>query len=163
MNPEEGHLRPQIMDRFGLRVVVRGLPDPATRLEAYKRVHAYQTNPRLTAAQFSNETKIAQEEIQIARDLLPQVQLTDNVARLGLSLINEMEIDSLRAEITLFEAARAYAIADGRFQVTRDDLHVVAPMALRLRRSAFITSYIDQQDAEDLELNSVINKVLKQN
>jgi magnesium chelatase subunit I len=53
MNPEEGRLRPQIMDRFGLRVIVRGLPDPEERLKAYRRVQAYQTNPRQTAAQFA--------------------------------------------------------------------------------------------------------------
>jgi len=162
MNPEEGHLRPQIMDRFGLRVIVRGLLDPESRLEAYKRVQAYQTNPRLTAAQFASETKIAQEEIQIARDLLTQVELEDDVARLGLSLIEKLKIDSLRAEITFFEAARAYAIADGRLKVTEDDLYAVAPMALRLRKSAFISDYLGQQDAEDVELNSVVDQVLKQ-
>jgi magnesium chelatase subunit I len=156
MNPEEGHLRPQIMDRFGLRVIVRGLPDPQERLEAYKRVLSYQTNPRQTAAQYAKETQIAQEEIQIARDLLPQVELPDEVASKGLSLIERIKIDSLRAEITLFEAARAHTIADGRFRVTLADLRAVAPMTLRLRRSSFITDYLAQRGTEEQELDSIL-------
>jgi magnesium chelatase subunit I len=160
MNPEEGHLRPQIMDRFGLRVIVQGLQDSGKRLEAYKRVQAYQTNPRQTAAHYADETDTALTEIQLARDLLPQVELHDDVAQLGINLIEEMKIDSLRAEITLFEAARAHAIADGRLQAAAEDLYAVAPMALRLRRSEFISDYLGKQEAEDIELDSIIEKVL---
>jgi len=160
MNPEEGHLRPQIMDRFGLRVIVQGLKDSGKRLEAYKRVQAYQINPRQIAAQYAPETKIAQAEIQLARDLLSQVELPEEVAQLGINLIKEMKIDSLRAEITLFEAARAHAIADGRLKADAEDLFTVAPMALRLRRSEFISDYIEKQDAEDKELGSIIKRVL---
>jgi magnesium chelatase subunit I len=160
MNPEEGHLRPQIMDRFGLRVVVRGLEDPQDRMEAYRRVRTYLTNPRETAKQFAKETALAQEEIQIARDLLPQVELPEAVANQGLTLIQKLEIDSLRAEITLFEAARAYTIAGGRLEVTEEDLHAVAPMALRQRRSGFITDYLSQQSTEDLEFDEILSQIL---
>jgi len=161
MNPEEGRLRPQIMDRFGMRVIVRGLKDPEERLEAYKRVQSYQINPRQTAAQFATETELAQSEIQVARDLLPQVVLPDEVARQGLALIEQLKIDSLRAEITLFEAARAHAIADGRLEVEADDLKMVAPLALRLRRSAYIKEYIDQQQPEEEELNTILATVFQ--
>ncbi len=161
MNPEEGRLRPQIMDRFGLRVIVRGLSDSEERLQAYRRVQAYLTNPRQTAAQFSKETTIVQEEIQLARDLLHQVELPDEVARLGLKLIEELNIDSLRAEITLFEAARAHAIADGRLEVTAGDLQAVAPMTLRLRRSTFIVDYFGEQEVEELELNSILSQLVE--
>ncbi|MFC1997490.1 ATP-binding protein, partial [Chloroflexota bacterium] len=133
MNPEEGRLRPQIMDRFGLRVIVRGLPNPTERLKAYQHVHAYTSNPRRMAAQFAEVTAVTQQEIQIARDVLPQVELPAEVAEMGLSLVEKLQIDSLRAEITLFEAARAHAIADGRLEVERQDLKIVAPIALRLR------------------------------
>lgn len=160
MNPEEGRLRPQIMDRFGLRVVVRGLSDSGERLEAYKRVQAYQENPRGTAVLFAEETGIAQDEIQIARDLLHQVELPDEVAKRGLVLIEKMQIPSLRAEITLFEAARAHAIADGRLRVEKEDLLKVAPMALRLRRSAFISDYLGQQAEEELELETIVAQLL---
>ncbi len=156
INPEEGRLRPQIMDRFGLRVIVRGLPDPDERLKAYQYVHAYQANPRGMATQFAEETALAQKEIQIARDVLPQVVLPDEVAQLGLSLIEGLNIDSLRAEITLFETARAYAIADGRLEVEPRDLQKIAPIALRLRRSEFMTEYFSAQASEEEQVNSLL-------
>lgn len=159
MNPEEGYLRPQIMDRFGLRVIVRGLNDPNERLEAYRRVHAYQMNPKKTAIQFAKETRTAQDEIQLSRELLPQVELPDGVAQLGLKLINALGIDTLRAEITLFEAARAHAIADGRFEVKPADISSIAPLALRLRRSDFITEYLEHQELEESELTNVISRI----
>jgi len=156
MNPEEGNLRPQIMDRFGLRVVVGGLKDPEDRLEAYRRTHAYINNPRYTSNQYAEETSIAQGEIQAARDLLPKVELPDQVARMGLELVERLQIVSLRAEITLFEAARAHAIADGRLEVTPGDLLAVVPMALRLRRSSFISDYLAHQEKEENELSEIL-------
>ncbi|RME08777.1 MAG: magnesium chelatase, partial [Anaerolineae bacterium] len=160
MNPEEGRLRPQILDRFGLRVIVRGLKDRAQRLEAYRRARAYMTNPRQVARQFAPSTALAQEDIQAARELLPQVEIPDDVANLGLELIERLEIDSLRAEITLFEAARAHAIADARMEVGPQDIHAVAPLALRLRRSAFMQNYFQQQDVEEKELQNILDEVI---
>ncbi len=156
MNPEEGRLRPQIMDRFGLRVLVSGLADPDERLEAYRRVQAYLTRPRQIIHAYADETDIAQAEIQVARDLVPQVDLTDRVARIGLRMINRLHVDSLRAEITLFEAARAYAALDGRSEVIPEDLREVAPMALRMRRSVFIEQFFTEQASEENELKEII-------
>jgi magnesium chelatase subunit I len=68
-----------------------------------------------------------------------------------------MGIDSLRAEITWFESARAYAAADGRNEVTTEDLQMVAPMALRLRRSQFMTDYLKGQLSEEKEMNSLLS------
>jgi magnesium chelatase subunit I len=162
MNPEEGRLRPQIMDRFGLRVIVRGLNEPEERLEAYRRVQAYQVSPRQTVARFAGETATAQAEIQLARELLPQVQLSDPIARMGLALVDRLKIDSLRAEITLFEAARAYAVADARLEVQPNDLRVVAPLALRLRRSPFISEYFANQAPEEEELSTILAETIPQ-
>jgi magnesium chelatase subunit I len=160
MNPEEGHLRPQILDRFGLRVVVRGLDDVNQRLEAYRRSHAYAANPRAVASQFSADTILAQNEIQAARDALPAVTVSDDVAHLGLALIKQMKLDSLRAEITLFEAARAYAVADGRSEVIAQDLAVVGPMALRMRHSNFIEDFFSQRACKEAELSSLLEKFI---
>ncbi len=155
MNPEEGHLRPQIMDRFGLRVIVRGLDDPTLRLEAYRRVSAFRRNPRAVSLQYQPETTIARDEIIQARAMLPQVIVGDDVARAGIKMIQALKVDSLRAEITLLEAARAYAAADNRTRVEIDDLHTVAPMALRLRRSKFMSDYLAHQDAEEAEIKGL--------
>jgi magnesium chelatase subunit I len=155
MNPEEGRLRPQIMDRFGLRVIVRGLQNPEERLEAYRRVSAYRHNARRVVAEYAMETTVARAEIQHARELLPQVAIPENLAKLGLEMIQALGIDSLRAEITLFEGARAHAAADNRTQVEEADLRLVAPMALRLRRSAYMQDFFAGQQEEDDEIQRV--------
>jgi len=156
MNPEEGRLRPQILDRFGLRVIVHGLEDAAERLEAYRRVQAYLANPRQMAGQFSAEMEAAASEIRSARAQVRNVILPDAIANPAIELVQRMGIDSLRAEITWFESARAYAAADGRNEVTRDDLKTVAPMALRLRRSQFMSEYLKGQLLEEKELSSLL-------
>lgn len=157
MNPEEGKLRPQILDRFGLRVIVRGLEKIADRLEAYRRVQAYLANPRQMAGQFSVEMEAAAIEIQSARERVKKVQLPDQVANPAIQLVQKMGIDSLRAEITWFEAGRAYAAADGREEVTFEDLKAVAPMALRLRRSQFMNEYFEGQSDEESQLTGLLN------
>jgi len=161
MNPEEGQLRPQILDRFGLRVVVRGLVDPDDRLEAYKRVQAYHSNPHGTITHYASETELLQAEIQEAREDLKSVQLPNQVAKLGLEVIKELKIDSLRAEITLFEAARAHAVADGRLEVQPSDLIEVAPLSLRARRSSFMSEFLDHQDSEEAEIHTALERLSK--
>jgi magnesium chelatase subunit I len=160
MNPEEGRLRPQIMDRFGLRVIVEGLRAKDDRLEAYQRTRAYQENKRAFSALYAQETQLLRSEIQASRNKLRKVELPEEVAKRGLDLIESMKIDSLRAELTLFEAARAHALADARMEVTEDDLRVIAPMALRLRRSNFIDDYLEDQTGETRQLLESLEAVL---
>ena len=156
MNPEEGRLRPQILDRFGLRVIVRGLEDVKERLEAYRRVNAYLANPREMVGQFSVEMEAAAEEVRAARDLVRKVVVPDKVANPAIKLVQDMNIDSLRAEITWFESGRAYAAADGRDEVTFDDLKAVAPMTLRLRRSEYMNEYFKGQLDEEKEMGTLL-------
>ncbi len=161
MNPEEGRLRPQILDRFGLRVIVRGLENAQERLEAYRRVQAYMANPREMIGQFSAEMEAAASEIRSARERVRKVNIPDQIANPAIHLVQQMGIDSLRAEITWFESARAYTAADGRDEVTTDDLKAVAPMALRLRRSQFMNEYFKGQMSEEKELSSLLGSFNK--
>ena len=161
MNPEEGRLRPQILDRFGLRVIVHGLEDVAERLEAYRRVQAYLANPRQMIGQFSAEMEAAASEIISARERVRKVAVPDKIANPAIKLVQRMGIDSLRAEITWFESARAYAAADGRDEVSMDDLKAVAPMALRLRRSQYMNEYFKGQLGEEKEMNVLLNGLNK--
>lgn len=156
MNPEEGRLRPQIMDRFGLRVVARGLDDPNQRLEAYRRAIAFRNSPRNVVETYAEATEAAREELSLARKKMPEVTLSDEAEKLGLAIIRELNIDSLRAEITLFEGARALAMADGRSEATEDDIRKVGSMALRLRRSHFMEDFFAAQQAEEQELRDLI-------
>jgi magnesium chelatase subunit I len=160
MNPEEGNLRAQIMDRFGLRVIVRGLEDTQQRLEAYNRVRSYHQSPNQLVAQYSGETSLARQEIQQARQRLNQVQLPNETAEAGICLIRKLGIDSLRAEITWFEAARAHAAADGRTVVDLHDLRITAAMALRLRQSTFMTDYLGERQREDEGLMAALAQIV---
>jgi len=78
-------------------------------------------------------------------------------------LIKELQIDSLRAEITLFEAVKAYAAADGRTIVEMEDLIILAPMALRLRRSKFMSDYLTMQGEEEKTIKMIMDDLLTSN
>ena len=161
MNPEEGRLRPQILDRFGLRVVVRGLEDPKERLEAYRRTIAFRNNMHSVIEQYADASEGIHREVVTARELLPNVQLTAHAERFGLDLIQRMGIDSLRAEITLFETARAHAVADGRRKASLSDVRAAAPMSLRLRRSAFMQDFFKTRDQEEEEIDELLANIGK--
>lgn len=149
MNPEEGRLRPQIMDRFGLRVNVSGLTNAEERLEVYRRVKSYRQNPQQFVRQWEWATAEAQEQVITARQLLKKTDIKPDALKVGLQLVSQLEIDSARAEYTMFEAARAHAAADGRDYATADDIRAVAPLALRQRRSDFMVNYFEMQKRED--------------
>lgn len=160
MNPEEGRLRPQILDRFGLRVNVRGLTTKDDRLTVYQRVHAYRQN----AAQFLREWEIAtaevREEVIFARELLKQTTLSPEALEIGLTLVQDLNIDSHRAEYTLFEAARAHAASDGRDLATVNDIRAVASMALRQRHSDFMVRFFENQQSEDERIRARIDELI---
>jgi magnesium chelatase subunit I len=156
MNPEEGRLRPQILDRFGLRVVVRGLEQRNERLEAYRRTIAFRSNPRKIIQEYAEATDLFRMELASVRESLSTVQLTRQAEKIGLKLIQDLGIDSLRAEITLFEAARAHAVADGRQQARPDDVRKVATMALRFRRSGFMQDYLSSTAEEEEEIKRLL-------
>jgi len=112
--------------------------------------------------QFWEEMEAAAAEIRSAREQVRKVILPDKIANPAIELVQRMGIDSLRAEITWFESARAYAAADNRNEVTLDDLKAVAPMALRLRRSQFMSEYLKGQLSEEKELSSLLGSFGKQ-
>lgn len=156
MNPEEGRLRPQIMDRFGLRINVRGLTSKEERLEVYRRNRAYRQNPAKFIYEWEAATAEAQDEVIVARERLKETQLTDEAIDVGLELIQRLQIDSHRAEYTMFEAARAHAASDGRTTATVADIQIVAPMALRQRQSEFMQNFFSQQSQEDALIHQII-------
>jgi magnesium chelatase subunit I len=157
MNPEEGKLRPQILDRFGLRVMVGGLDSPEERLLVYERMRAYRDSPRSFIHSFAEETILTREDITAARALLPSVVITPEARNLGLQIVRTLGIHSHRAEFTMLEAARAYAAADGRVEAAVDDLRLVASMALRMRRSQFIEEFFAHQQQEDQQINDLLD------
>jgi magnesium chelatase subunit I len=156
MNPEEGNLRPQIYDRFGLRVLVRGIQEPEQRLEIYRRAVAYKNKPYKFVVDWLAETQAAAVEIAEARKRLPKVTFGEGVQAEGLRWIEQLKIDSHRAEMTLFEAGRAFAAADSRYEVTIEDLRAVAPLALRQRQTDLASKYFADQETENEQIKGVI-------
>lgn len=156
MNPEEGKLRPQIMDRFGLRVVVHGLQETEQRFEAYELALWHQRDSEALASAYAEATLELAEDIQKATNLLPQVTISAEAKQVGLNLVKQAQIDSNRAEITLFEAARAHAAADERTQATADDIRAVALFALRLRQSPELLRFFQEQEEEDERLRQIV-------
>jgi len=144
MNPEEGALRPQILDRFGLRVWVAPLEDPRQRLEVYRRAQAFRADPAAFRAAYAAQSKALAEEVEAARAILPHVTVPPHLEELALALVQALRVPSHRAEIALLEGARARAAADFRNVVSEEDLRRVAPLALRQRHSATIEDYARQ-------------------
>ncbi len=160
MNPEEGILRPQLMERLGLRVVVSPLADPEERLEVYERNRRFADDPVIFAAGYAEQTLALAEEIAQAKELLHRVTVPASLAEGAMRLINTLNIQSHRAEIVLLEAARARAAADGRTEVKKDDVIVTAPLSLRQRRSDFMERFVKDSREEDIRIGSAVEEIL---
>jgi magnesium chelatase subunit I len=160
MNPEEGILRPQLMDRLGLRVVVAPVQDPQQRLEIYERNRRFADDPVTFAAGYADQTMALADEVATAKELLPKVTVPPQIAESAIKLINSLHIQSHRAEIVLLEAARARAAADGRKEVQDDDVAVVAPLTLRQRRSDFMERFVKSSHKEDERIANGVKKIL---
>ncbi len=158
MNPEEGRLRPQLMDRFGLRAVVRGLDEADERFQVYEKAAAYQKDPEHLASLYAEGPLALAAEIEQAQRRLPKVIIGEEAKDLGLKLIERLQIDSNRAEITLFEAARAHAAADEREEVLLEDIQTVALLALRQRQSPGLTRFFQEQEEEDGRLLAIFEE-----
>jgi magnesium chelatase subunit I len=132
-NPEEGELRPQLLDRFGLSVEVRTPDDLDTRVEVVKRRDAFDRNRDAFVAQWSKDEEKLRRKIVRARRKLMEIEVPDAALRRAARLCMQLGTDGLRGELTLVRAARAWASLQGDGQVTDSHLLEVAPSALRHR------------------------------
>lgn len=135
-NPEEGELRPQLLDRFGLSVEVRSPTEIDQRIEVIRRRDAYDSDRASFMAQWNKADAGVRDRIVKARKALPKVKASDGILRDCAELCIALGSDGLRGELTLLRAARALAAYRGEKTVTRDHLRDIAPSALshRLRR-----------------------------
>ncbi|WP_017539059.1 putative cobaltochelatase [Nocardiopsis halophila] len=151
MNPEEGELRPQLLDRFGLTVEVAATRDPAERAEVVRRRLAFETDPAGFAAGFQHEERELAERIRAARKRLPGVVLTDAALRQVTAVCAAFEVDGLRADIVTARAAMALAAWRDRTEVTSDDVRDAARLSLphRRRRDPFDAPGLDEDRLSD--------------
>jgi len=151
MNPEEGDLRPQLIDRFGLVVDVKGEEDVEQRSEVVRRRLCYEANPDGFSAAYHEEQAALRERIRNAQALLPNVTYSNACLRLVAEIAVELGVDGHRADITLVKAAVTNAAYEGRTQVTKDDLFHAARLALphRLRRRPFEEGTVDLDQVQE--------------
>ena len=132
-NPEEGELRPQLLDRFGLSIEVRTSQDLDTRVEILRRCDAFERTPEAFAADWAKTEARTVRRIAKAKKLLGEVVVPDAVLRRASELCIAVGADGLRGELTLMRASRAVAALEGVGEVDMTHLREVAPMALRHR------------------------------
>jgi magnesium chelatase subunit D len=151
MNPEEGELRPQLLDRFGLTVEVTATRDPDERAEVVRRRLAYEADPDGFGAQWEDADAELARRIADARARLPHVVLGDRALREVTTVCAAFDVDGLRADLVTAKAAVALAAWSGRTEVTTDDVRTAARLALphRRRRTPFEAPGLDQQQLDD--------------
>jgi magnesium chelatase subunit D len=151
MNPEEGELRPQLLDRFGLTVEAAAPRDPVTRAEVVRRRMAFDADPAAFTARFADgEAEIA-ASIAAARARLAAVVIDDAVLEQIATVCASFGVDGLRADIVIARAAVAHAAWRGAAAVTREDIRAAARLALphRRRRNPFDAPGLDEQQLDD--------------
>ncbi len=132
-NPEEGELRPQLLDRFGLSVEVKTPEDLATRIQVVRRRDEFERDPAAFSAGWHKEEARLRRKLVSGRSRLPDVQVPDAALERAAQLCMRLGTDGLRGELTLIRAARALAALDGNASVADSHLRRVAPAALRHR------------------------------
>ncbi len=150
MNPEEGDIRPQLLDRFGLSVVVVGEHEPEQRVEVIKRRLAYEADADAFIASYKDEQEKLAARIMQARSLLAQVTIADDLLAKVARLSIELGVDGHRADITVIKTALTLAAFNGRQQVELEDVKGAARLVLphRMRRRPFEEGQLDWSKVE---------------
>ncbi|MFJ9100963.1 putative cobaltochelatase [Streptomyces sp. NPDC102405] len=151
MNPEEGELRPQLLDRFGLTVEVAASREPDQRVEVVRRRLAYDDDPAGFAARWADEERAVRQRIVGARELLPSVRLGDGALRQIAATCAAFEVDGMRADIVMARTATALAAWAGRTDVLAEDVRQAALLALphRRRRNPFDAPGLDEDKLDE--------------
>jgi magnesium chelatase subunit D len=146
MNPEEGELRPQLLDRFGLTVEVAAPRDPRLRVEVVRRRMAFDTDPAGFAASYASAEGALSDRIRTAQGLVGSVELSDAALLKIAEICAAFEVDGMRADLVTARAAIAHAAWHGRTSVTREDIRTAAVLALphRRRRNPFDAPGLDE-------------------
>jgi Mg-chelatase subunit ChlI len=151
MNPEEGELRPQLLDRFALCVDVEGIIEADNRIEVVRRYLEYENDPHAFIHNWEDEECRLGEYITTAQTTLPEVIYTDDIIKLTTSIAISMNVDGHRADIAMLKTGRTIAAFHHRKEVTGDDIREAAELVLphRMRRKPFQEPKIDKEKLED--------------
>lgn len=150
MNPEEGDLRPQLLDRFALSVDVLGIKDAQDRIEILERHIAYENDPMDFKAEWEPVDGQLSKRISEARKIIDQVKHTTNDLRVIASITSDLRIDGHRADLVILKTARAHAAFEGRTAITDKDITLAIRLAIphRLKRGPFADAQADLNAVE---------------
>lgn len=150
-NPEEGELRPQLLDRFGMHAEIRTVKEPALRVEIVEQRADFDQNPPEFLHKYQTDQEAMQVKIVMAQELLPKVEM-DYDQRVKISQVcSELDVDGLRGDIVTNRAAKAIAALEGRNEVTVDDIRRVITLCLRHR--------LRKDPLESIDSGSKVEKV----
>jgi len=151
MNPEEGDLRPQLLDRFALSVDIRGLHQPEERVAIMERNLAFEDDPQAFRSNWLPQEQELSAEIETARELVDQVEYSHRDLLAIAALTGSLHVDGHRADLVILKAARAHAAFEGRTSITQRDIALAAELALphRLRRGPFQQTEITFEELQD--------------
>jgi magnesium chelatase subunit I len=145
-NPEEGELRPQLLDRFGMHAEIRTIADPKLRVEIVQQRIEFDANPEKILAAFEVQQEELRNKILRAKELLPKVKVSNDL-RIKISQVcSELNVDGLRGDIVVNRAAKAVTAFDGRTEVTVDDIAKIICLCLRHRLRKDPLESIDSGD-----------------
>ncbi|WP_069789934.1 magnesium chelatase ATPase subunit I [Cyanobacterium sp. IPPAS B-1200] len=132
-NPEEGELRPQLLDRFGMHAEIRTVKDPDLRVQIVEQRGEFDQDPQGFLAKYDDDQKALQQKLVDAQNLLPQLTIDYEIRVKVSEICSELDVDGLRGDIVTNRAAKAIAAFEGRTEVTVDDIRRVMPLCLRHR------------------------------
>ena len=152
MNPEEGELRPQLLDRFGLQANVESLPDVDARVEIVKVAESFEIDPAGCREEFKGQQMELGRKIVSAKSLLPEVTISDDLLRTTAEMCIELGVRTHRAEIVVTRTAKTIAAFDDRTEVTLDDIKEAMELALphRMRRKPFEPPELDTEKLDEM-------------
>ena len=130
MNPEEGDLRPQLLDKFGLYVNAAGTEDILERVKVIKKRLEYENNPIKFCEKYKEEEEILKEKVEHAKERIEKIKVSDQIMNIAVKIVEEANTVGNRAEIILVETAKSLAALDGRSYLNIDDLKEAAVFVL---------------------------------
>jgi magnesium chelatase subunit I len=153
-NPEEGELRPQLLDRFGMHAEIRTVKDPALRVKVVEERTSFDQDPMVWVESYQERQQELRDRIVSAQKLLPTVEL-DYELRVKISEVcSQLDVDGLRGDIVTNRAAKAYAAYNGRNKVTVEDIATIITLCLRHR--------LRKDPLESIDSGDKVSKVFKE-
>ncbi len=151
MNPEEGDLRPQLLDRFALSTEVEGINVAPLRMEILERHIAFETDPVRFREVWQPSEDQLRDQIRAGREIVDQVGYTRGDLRMIALMTSSMQIDGHRADLVILKTARANAAFEGRYQINRDDILFAIQLAIphRLKRGPFADAQVNMDSLSD--------------